>query len=214
MEIRVYISIQALRLKHIMTHLGSLLGKFVPFRDRIKQQDKRSYRFVCVIDCILNQNARDAGAAAFSAMNHEVIQLCNDYDVGLLQMPCPEIAFLGFSRSRPPGTSIRAALDTSDGRSHCRKLSIDIIDRVEEMISQGAELMAVLGGNPESPGCAVHADNGEEHAASGVLIAELRNELHKRNIQVPMRGIRDFDAGLMAEDMQWLEQLFAGNSTD
>ena len=216
MESRVSVSIQALRLKHIMTHLASLLGKFLPFRDRTAPQDKRCYRFVCVIDCILNQNVRDAGAAAFSAMNHEVIQLCNDYDVGLLQMPCPEIAFLGFSRSRPPGTSIRAALDTADGRSHCRKLSIDTIDRVEEMISQGAELMAILGGNPESPGCAVpvdngavHADNGEEHAPSGVLIAELRNELQKRNIQVPIRGIRDFDAGLMAEDMQWLERLFA-----
>lgn len=173
------------------------------------KQDNRGYRFVAVIDCIMNQNTRDAGAAAFPAMNREVIQLCNDYNVGILQMPCPEIAFLDFSRTRPTGTSIKAALDTSDGRACCRKLSIDIADRVEETMRQGAEFLAVLGGNPESPGCAVHAENGEEHAPSGVLITELRDELHKRSIQVPFWGIRDFDAELMAEDMQQLKQLFA-----
>ena len=183
----------------------------MPARGRIKLQDNRSYRFVCVIDCILNQNARDAGAAASPAMNYKVIQLCHNYGVGLLQMPCPEIAFLGFSRNSPAGTSIRASLDTSDGRSHCRKLSIDIVNRVEEMISQGAKLVAVLGGNPESPGCAVPADNNKEQLPSGVLIVQLRSELHKRNIQVPIRGIRDCDAGLMAEDIHWLEQLFSGN---
>ena len=192
-----------------MNRLSTLLGKFSLTKNMTNKQDNRGYRFVAVIDCIMNQNTRDAGAAVFPAMNREVIQLCIDYHVGILQMPCPEITFLDFSRTRPTGTSIRTALDTSDGRACCRKLSIDIADRIEEIIRQNAEFLAVLGGNPESPGCAVHPDNGEEHAPSGVLITELRDELRKRSISVPFWGIRDFDAELMAEDIQWLKQLFA-----
>ena len=185
-----------------------LLHKYKWGRVKTNTQDKRSYRFVAVIDCIMNQNTRDAGAAKFPAMNFEVIQLCNEHNVGILQMPCPEIAFLGFSRTRPSGTSIRTALDTSDGRACSRKLSIDIADRIEETISQGAEFLAVLGGNPESPGCAVHADNDAERAPSGVFITELRDELHQRKISVPFQGIRDFDSSLMVEDIQWLQRLF------
>lgn len=190
-----------------MNRLSRLLGKIPLIKNKTNKQDDRSYCFVAVIDCILNQNTRDAGAAAFPAMNQEVIQLCNKYNVGILQMPCPEMAFLGFHRNRPPGTSIRAALDTSNGRAYCRKLSIDIADRIEDTLHQDAKFLAVLGGNPESPGCAVHTDNDEQHT-SGVLIAELKDELHKRSISVPFLGIRDFDASLMAEDIQWLEQLF------
>lgn len=192
-----------------MNPLSKLLGKLSLTKSRINNYDNRSYRFVCVIDCILNQNTRDSGAAQFPGLNYQLVQLCHQYNVGIMQMPCPEIAFLGFTRSRPPGTSIRAALDTSDGRLCCRKLSIDVIDRVEEIISQGAEFLAVLGGNPESPGCAVHMNNDEQLTPSGVLITELKDELHKRNIRVPIHGIRDFDEKLMAEDIQWLEQLFA-----
>ena len=188
--------------------LGTLLGKISLIKSRANKPDKRSYHFVAVIDCIMNQNTRDAGAAAFPAMNQEVVQLCNEYHIGILQMPCPEIAFLGFSRTRPPGTSIRAALDTSNGRACCRKLSIDTVDRIEETIRQDARFVAVLGGNPESPGCAVHTDNSEEHTPSGVFITELRDELYKRSIPVPFRGIRDFNRKLMAKDIKWLEQLF------
>lgn len=194
-----------------MIQLNKLLGKFSLTKSTMKQYDNRSYRFICVIDCILNQNTRDSGAAQFPALNYQLVQLCHQYNVGIMQMPCPEIAFLGFNRSRPPGTSIRTALDTSDGRLCCRKLSIDIIDRVEEVISQGAEFMAVLGGNPESPGCAVPVDNNEKLTPAGVLITELKDELYKRNIQVPIRAIRDFDEKLMADDIQWLEHLFTKN---
>ena len=163
------------------------------------------------IDCIMNQNTRDTGSAVFPSMNWEVIQLCNKYNVGILQMPCPEIAFMGFPRTRPSGTSIRAALDTSNGRSCCRKISIDIADRIEDIIHQNAKLLAVLGGNPESPGCAVHTGD-EEDRPSGVLITELRDELHKRSILVPFRGIRDFDSRLMSKDIHWLEKLFLKNN--
>jgi len=194
--------------KNPMNPLNRLLRKLPIIKHKINKQDNRSYHFIAVIDCILNQNVRDKGAAAYPAMNWEIIQLCKDYNIGILQMSCPEIAFLGFPRTRPPGVSIRVALDTTDGRVCCRKLSIDIADRIEELIQQGAQCLAVLGGNPESPGCAIPLDN-KKQSVSGVFISELGNELHQRNISIPFRGIRDFDADLMVDDIQWLKQLFS-----
>lgn len=79
----------------------------------------RGGRFVAVIECILNQNARDDGAACSPAMNVPLLQLCNTHRVGILQMPCPEIHTLGFARQRAPGLSIRDALNDEGSVKRC-----------------------------------------------------------------------------------------------
>jgi hypothetical protein len=38
---------------------------------------------------------------------------------------------------------------------------------------------------------------------------ELQDELGQRNLDVPFRGIRDDDPGMMAEDIKWLEGVFS-----
>jgi predicted secreted protein len=58
-------------------------------------RDRRSRRIVAVIECVLNQNARDAGAASYPALNKAILTLCMRYDVGIVQIPCPEMRFLG-----------------------------------------------------------------------------------------------------------------------
>lgn len=168
--------------------------------------DSRSKRLVAVIECILNQNARDVGAATFPAISWPILSLCNEYNIGILQMPCPEIFFLGFERKRKPGQSIKDALDTFDGRDRCRKISIDVVSRIEDYMSQGYEILAILGGNPKSPGCAVHTENGVLLSESGVFMKELQDELRKRSIEVPFRGIRDYDPEMFAEDIEWLRR--------
>ncbi len=173
-----------------------------------KKQDNRAYRFVAVIDCILNQNSRDRGAAKFPEFNWPVLELCHKYNIGILQMPCPEIACLGFYRTPPEGTSIRGALDTIKGREHCSQLSMDVVDRAEALCQQGADFLAVLGGNPESPGCVVHLTDNSA-LPSGVFIKELVKELNKRHITVPFLAIRDDDPQLLEQDLRQLEQIFA-----
>jgi predicted secreted protein len=173
------------------------------------ERDKRSRRVIVVIECILNQNARDDGAAAFPVADWAVLRLCEAYEVGVLQMPCPEMAFLGLPRKRPPGKSLRAALDTDEGRKCCRRISVTIVDRVQEYVRQGYQILAILGGNPDSPGCAVHVGLLGLLPTSGVLMCELQDELRQRTLEVPFRGIRDSDPGMMAEDIRWLEGVFS-----
>ncbi|HEX6850938.1 MAG TPA: hypothetical protein VF139_05985 [Candidatus Polarisedimenticolaceae bacterium] len=171
--------------------------------------DGRGRRLIAVIECILNQNARDAGAADSPALNAEVVLLCRDHDVGLLQMPCPEIAFLGLKRTRPKGESIRAALDTPAGRRCCGNLAREVADRIEAYAREGCEVLALLGGNPGSPGCAVHEDGSGLRPESGVLMRELRAELRRRSIEIPFRGMRDHDPASHAEDVEWLRGVLA-----
>lgn len=173
--------------------------------------DARGGRFVVVIECLLNQNARDRGAAAYPAVNDAVVALCVRHGVGLLQLPCPEIRFLGPDRARPPGVRIRDRLDTPAGRRCCREISDEVVDRVRGYLEQGVELIAILGGNPESPGCAVHtrAGGGEApDARSGILMQTLAEALEAASIRMPFRGIRDCRPEWLEEDLRWLEERF------
>jgi predicted secreted protein len=174
--------------------------------------DCRSRRLVAVIECILNQNARDCGAANFPAINRPILDLCNDYNIGILQIPCPEIKFLGFDRKRQKDQSIREALDTQEGRNCCRKISIDVADRIQEYFNQSYQTICILGGNPKSPGCAVHYAGTKLSTDSGVLMNELFDEFQKRNINLPFRGVSDYDSKLFSKDIEWIHRKFSNRT--
>ena len=76
------------------------VAPFSSLRRRCDKDDCRQRRFVAVIECILDQNVRDRGAASFPAMNQELLQILHEHGIGILQMPCPEIAALGPERSQ------------------------------------------------------------------------------------------------------------------
>ncbi|MFZ0790564.1 MAG: hypothetical protein WAM94_13200 [Chromatiaceae bacterium] len=168
-------------------------------------EDGRSRRIVVVIECVLNQNARDPGAATFPAMSKAVVRLCAAHDVGIVQIPCPEMAYLGLQRRRPKGTSIREALDTPGGRECCARLAEQLADRLFGYVASGYRVLAVLGGNAQSPGCAVVAgSSGRLATASGILMQALESAFAERQLAIPFRGIRDLDPKLEREDLDWL----------
>lgn len=172
--------------------------------------DCRSARLVAVIHCILDQNVRDAGAAVFPASNWALLELCRKHGVGLLQMPCPELRCLGMARSRPAGCSLREALDSPQGRASCRQTAQEVAEVIAAHIAAGHRVLAVLGGNMQSPGCAVHQQSSAEIAMrSGIFIQVLAQALRERGLEIPFRGMRDADPQLMAEDLRWLSELFA-----
>lgn len=175
--------------------------------------DHRSGRLVAVIECILNQNARERGAATYPASNQAVVQLCLHYDIGLLQIPCPEMKCLGWRWERPVGITLRACLDTAAGWHCCQTLSREVVDRLQDSLQNGYRLLAILGGNPESPGCAVHHEQdqqGQKRLAdqSGILMRALQAELRNRALEIPFVEIRDYRPELLRDDVAKLETLF------
>lgn len=185
--------------------LKSLAVRLAP--RSVKVDDRRGKRFIAVIECILNQNARDAGAAQYPALNFQLLQLCHEHDIGIMQMPCPEIAALGWRRVRPAGQTIRQALDTEEGHRRCAELAGTIANRIEAYVAQGYQPLAILGGNPLSPGCAVHSGEGRLGLESGIFMRELHTELSNRQLTIPFRGIRDHDPELLAQDLLWFRAL-------
>jgi predicted secreted protein len=175
-------------------------------RKRPTPGDTRSGRLVFLIECLLNQNARDMGAATCPAVNREVLDILLQNEVGMAQIPCPEMACLGFARTRPAGTSIRSALNQPDAMDRCRLLARQTAERIEDYRAHGAKVLAILGGNEASPGCAVHSDGVPSalRPESGVFMQALATELAKRDVVVPFRGIRDADAGSLVQDLAWL----------
>ena len=172
---------------------------------------KRSKVVVGVIHCILNQSARDAGAAVYAGADTDVLEILTRHGVGVLQMPCPEMAFMGLARSRGEGESIRDVIDTPQGHAFCRQISKPIADAFEDYLDNGYTVEAILGGDVGSPGCAIHQlepVEGRQGLAekSGVFMTELMAELHTRGIDIPFRGMRDSSPETLKEDLDWLER--------
>ena len=176
--------------------------------------DQRSKKMLAVINCIINHNARDEGWAKYPGINYEVIDILKKYGVGVIQMPCPEMVCLGLLRKRQACDSIRTALDTPEGRSRCEELSCSVAETIEEFQRNGYAVVAILGGDVESPGCAVPAPAsaiGDQMPGSGfgVFTKALLEEQCKRGIQIPISGIRDSARETLKEDLKWLDKILA-----
>ena len=81
--------------------------------------DGRSRKVVFVAHCLLNQNAISDQTAVYPAAFRDVVDFFLERDVGIVQMPCPELCCLGLDRGDPAGgtrevtvenTRIRAAM--------------------------------------------------------------------------------------------------------
>jgi predicted secreted protein len=175
-------------------------------RGRRPPSDSRSRKVVVAIECHLNQNARDQGAARYPAINHHLLDLFRGSGAGLVQIPCPEMHALGPDRGRPRGTSLREAMETPEARANCRDLAKDVADRIENYAHNGVEVIAVLGGDVESPGCAVHEGSEGLSPRSGIFMQEFAAELLSRSLDVPFRGVRESDPEAFEADLRWLAE--------
>jgi len=158
-------------------------------------QDKRSRKIVVVAHCILNQNSRVLGIAYYPGMINEIVDVLRKYEVGIVQMPCPELTYAGLLR----GSQTIEQYDTPAFRRHCRQIASGIADQVKEYSRNGFKVLAVLGVDG-SPTCGV----GEN--SQGILMEELLSELKERKVAVPMKGVGHKRAG---QDAVWLEKVLA-----
>ena len=57
--------------------------------------DGRSKRVVFVAHCFLNQNSISDGTAVYPAAFNDLVVFFLNADIGIVQMPCPELCCLG-----------------------------------------------------------------------------------------------------------------------
>jgi len=152
--------------------------------------DCRSMKVVWIPHCELNQNARVAGAAEVPAAVAGLIDGLVQRDIGIVQLPCPELVVLGLDREH---FQIRSGLDSRPARRLLRRLAGQVAYQIEQYQQCGVRVLGILGKNG-SPACGVEMTWKDEYGpGTGAFVEELQAEFAARGIDVPVRGLVDSD---------------------
>lgn len=120
---------------------------------RIKSSvaDARGGKLIFLSHCLLNQNACVQGIASEPAAIRSVVDAALDNDVGIYQMPCPEMTYYG---SRRWG-QVKAQYETPMFRRHCQQIAEQLLDQVEDYRATGHRIVGIVM-RDGSPTCGLH----------------------------------------------------------
>ncbi len=151
---------------------------------------RRSRRLVLLSHCILNQNAVVQPLARQPGALGGIVRLCLEAGVGMLQLPCPELA----ARDPERAQAERPSYDTPEYRAHCRGLLEPIRAQVEAYRRAGYEIVGLIGIG-DSPSCGLLTTyEGGSVPGRGVFMEELLAMIPDpagRCVQVPRRYAED-----------------------
>lgn len=162
--------------------------------------DKRSKKVLLMAHCILNQNSISDNTADFPGTFKEVVNLLLQYDVGVVQMPCPELLCLGLDRGDIHGaeravvvenTRIRNALNQSLATKKLKVLVDQVIFQIDEYIKNGFSIVGIVGIN-RSPSCGIDTTsmNDKEVEGKGVFMESLSKKLKNKGMKIEMIGVK------------------------
>ena len=165
--------------------------------------DARSKSVIFVAHCILNQNAISDGTASYPGHVKEILDLMSASDVGIVQMPCPELHCLGLDRGDPGGggrpvvqenTRIRRMLSQDGSTARIEQLVQHVMVQILEYQKYGFETKGIVGVN-RSPSCGVDTTSkaDREVGGQGVFIEALCAELDRRGVRIETVGIKAFE---------------------
>jgi predicted secreted protein len=150
--------------------------------------DARGRRVVLLPHCALNQNSRVAGAAVRPAAMENLIAGLLQHNIGIIQMPCPELVLLGLDRAHLP---IGAEIEKAESQAQLRRLALDLVEQIIAYRRCGVAVLAILGKNG-SPTCGVETTwRCGVVPGTGAFIEEIRALLRNHRLKVKIIGIED-----------------------
>ena len=148
-------------------------------------------KVVFVPHCALNQNARLAKCSEVPATVTGLVDGLMEREIGIIQLPCPELIVLGLDREH---IQIRSGLDSRPARRWLRRLARQVSYQIAQYQKCGVRVLGVLGKNG-SPACGVEMTWKNEYGpGSGSFIEELQAELSACGLDVPVTGMVDTGA--------------------
>ncbi len=181
-------------------------------------QDARSGKLIFLSHCILNQNACVRGLASQPAVIREMVDLALDANLGMYQMPCPEVTYLGSMR----WGQVKKMYGNPMFRRHCRHIAEQICDQIQTYRDNDHQVLGIVL-RDGSPTCglkcsAVEADNEQVWggmvwhanplqrfgATEGVYTEELKAELQRRGMEdLPLFSLPEVpEAGSLPDALQ------------
>lgn len=162
--------------------------------------DVRSKRVVFVAHCILNQNSISDGTADYPGSHADIVRALLEAQVGIVQMPCPELLCLGLDRGNVLGadspvvvenTRIRKELQQPPAADRLTVLVDQVVLQITEYVKYGFKVIGIVGAN-RSPSCGVDttSDHNKEIEGMGVFFEQIRKALALENLSIPIVGIK------------------------
>ena len=143
-------------------------------------------KVVFVPHCILNQNVRACEKEKSNGTIKEIVNIFAEAEVGIVQLPCPEVEFDG---------GLRRSFKTKESysefyRENCRKISLEILETIKKYLDKEYRVLGILG-IEFSPTCGVYRieDRKKIVPGKGILIEEIEKEMQKKNFQVPIIAV-------------------------
>lgn len=146
----------------------------------------RKKEIIIVSHCVLNQNSVINGwERAPGAFNHVVHNLL-DRNIGIIQLPCPELKHLGLNR--PPQTKME--YNTKAYRILCSDLAKEMVGEIVTYRESGYKIVGLIGIG-QSPTC-------DTLGNKGLFMEALFDELNDKQIQIPTLDIPEsYEEGQM-----------------
>lgn len=166
-------------------------------------KDGRSKKVVFIAHCFLNQNSISDGTAVYPAAFEEVVEFFIKADIGIVQMPCPELCCLGLDRGNIHGadtpvvvenTRIRSEMKKDISNTQLEQLADYVVYQILEYLKYGFEIVGIIGAN-RSPNCGVDttSDDNAEIRGMGLYMEKISCRLSEKNISISMIGLRESD---------------------
>lgn len=161
----------------------------------MRNEDERSKKIIFTSSCVLNANNKVRELARYGGSCMPILELLNNYGIGVQQMDCPETLYLGINR----WSATKNLYDTAGYRRFCRQLAEKQVDYIQSYYEADYEVIAVLwiNGSP-SCGCEITCfgedwggtpmDMGEDSTfvpGTGIFVEELTKEFQRRGIRKP-----------------------------
>lgn len=166
-------------------------------------EDIRSKRIVLIPFCLISQGFQAKGIAReYPAVVKPMMKELLEREVNLIQMPCPEGMFGGYSRGLKRDPKGIRDYDVPEFRELCAILADDVIEMISAAISEGFQISAILG-MEYSPSCAVNLQ-ADKSQRPGIFIEILMKRLEKEGISIPFIGVDKGDTGSAVSELRQL----------
>ena len=167
-------------------------------------EDGRSKKVVFIAHCLLNQNAISDGTAVRPAAFEQLAYALLEREIGIVQMPCPELCCLGLDRGDEAGgqrdvleenTRIRAEMQKPRAHGRLTALVEQVMWQIGEYHRHGFEILGVIGAN-RSPNCGVETTSAGnvKTAGMGLFMDALSRAMEEAGISIPMTGLKASDS--------------------
>lgn len=156
-------------------------------------EDQRSKKVIFVCHCLLDSNTKVLERARYSGVHNGVMQVIQQYGLGVVQMPCTEMLYFGSNRY----WGGKNVFDSSGYRRFCREQAVFMVDYIENFSKVGIQAVCIVGCDG-SPTCGVrytnHYLNGggrpkpldrEVIEGQGVFMEEIAREAQARGVVLP-----------------------------